>query len=271
MQVRLGFAVAAHLEPEILIVDEVLSVGDASFQARCLGRMEEIGVGGRTVIFVSHNMPSVLRLCSRAILLDQGHVLSDGPTHEVVRAYLESDLGRTSERRWSANDAPGDGIAKLRSVRVVPPNGGSAEEIDIREAVDIEVRYWSESPGGLRPSVNLHVFNDEGICLFVTNDFNDRETWSRRRHPGMVTSTCHIPGNYLAEGRIIVTAAVSTYDPTTVHAIERDAIAFHVVDRSVGDGARGPYAGHWPGVVRPFLPWTVHLDGKTGTGGSSGE
>ena len=121
MQVRLGFAVAAHLETEILFVDEVLAVGDAEFQKKCLGKMSEIGQAGRTVIFVSHSMPAMLRLCDRAILLDQGRVVTAGPTHAVVRTYLESDLGRTSERRWDdPATAPGDDVARLRSVPGAP-------------------------------------------------------------------------------------------------------------------------------------------------------
>ena len=265
MQVRLGFAVAAHLEPEILLVDEVLAVGDADFQRKCLGKMSEIGEGGRTVIFVSHSMPAVLRLCPRAILLDRGRVHSHGPTHEVVREYLESDLGTTSERVWaSPGDAPGDAVARLKSVRVLPFGGGSqTDEVDIRRAIDVEVEYWSEVPGGLRPSVNLHFFNDAGTCLFVSNDWNDRSWWTRTRTPGLVRARCRIPGNFLAEGRILVTAAVSTYNPTQVHAIERDAVAFHVVDRSEGDGTRGVYANEWPGVIRPMLEWHVETTETT--------
>jgi lipopolysaccharide transport system ATP-binding protein len=258
MQVRLGFAVAAHLEPEILFVDEVLAVGDAAFQAKCLGRLEEIGASGRTVIFVSHSIPAMLRLCSRAILLEKGKVVTQGATGDVVRTYLETDLGRTGGRRWtSPEDAPGDSVAKLKSVRVVPTNGASPDEIEIRQAIDIEVEYWSRASGKLRPFVNLHFFNDQGVCLFVSADWNDRDWSAREREPGVVTATCHIPGNFLAEGRVIVTAAVSTDNPVTVHAIERDAIAFEVVDRSQGDGVRGPMANDWPGVVRPMLAWSV--------------
>jgi lipopolysaccharide transport system ATP-binding protein len=260
MQVRLGFAVAAHLEPEILFVDEVLAVGDAAFQAKCLGRLEAIGQSGRTVMFVSHSMPSILRLCQRALLLDRGGVVAHGPTHEVVRTYLESDLGRTSERRWdSPKEAPGDEVARLSSIRVVPAEGSSADEVDIRQPLAIEVRYWSEAPADRRPFANLHFFNDEGVCLFVSSDFNDRAWWSTPREAGLVTATCHIPGNFLAEGRVIVTAAVSSLDPTVVHAIERDAVAFQVVDRSEGDGVRGPYVNHLPGVVRPMLAWSASV------------
>jgi lipopolysaccharide transport system ATP-binding protein len=258
MKVRLGFAVAAFLEPEILFIDEVLAVGDAEFQKKCLGKMSEIGEGGRTVIFVSHSMPAILRLCNRAILLDRGRVVVDGPTHQAVKRYLESGPGRTSSREWTDQaTAPGDDVARLKSVRVVPAGGGPAEEIDIRRGIDIEVEYWTRASGELRPSVNLHFYNDEGVCLFINNDWNDRRWWSSSRRPGLVRAVCRIPGNFLAEGRVIVTSVVSTYNPTIVHAIEREAVAFVVVDRSEGDGVRGVFANEFPGVVRPMLEWHV--------------
>jgi lipopolysaccharide transport system ATP-binding protein len=256
MKVRLGFAVAAFLEPEILLIDEVLAVGDAEFQKKCLGKMSEIGAGGRTVIFVSHSMPAILRLCDRGILLDRGRVIVDGPTYEAVRRYLESGPGRTTSREWTdRTSAPGDEVARLRSVRVIPADGGSAEEVDIRRPVDVEVEYWTDSPGGLRPSVNLHFYNDEGVCLFINNDWNNRDWWRSSRRPGLVRSVCHLPGNFLAEGRVIVTVAVATYNPTVVHAIEREAVAFLVVDRSEGDGVRGEFTNDYPGAVRPMLEW----------------
>jgi lipopolysaccharide transport system ATP-binding protein len=258
MQVRLAFAVAAHLEPEILLIDEVLAVGDADFQKKCLGKMSEMGQAGRTVVFVSHSMSAVLRLCDRAVLLHQGRVVTAGPTHEVVRSYLESDLGRTGERRWESRlGAPGDEVARLRSVRVVPSKGGPPEEIDIRHSVEIEVKYWSDAPGSLRPSVGLHFYNDEGVCLFSSQDWTDRKAWNRQRDPGLVRATCRIPGNFLAEGRVVVTVFVATFDPVVNHAEARDAVAFQVVDRSEGDAVRGTYGNEWPGVVRPFLEWHV--------------
>jgi lipopolysaccharide transport system ATP-binding protein len=258
MQVRLGFAVAAHLDPEILFIDEVLAVGDAEFQKKCLGKMSELGSGGRTIMFVSHSMPAMLRLCEKAILLDHGRVVTSGPTHAVVRAYLESDLGRTSERRWDdPSTAPGDDVARLRSIRVVPAQGGQGDEVDITEPLDIEVEYWSAGSGNLRPSVNVHVFNGEGICLFAVDDSSNAGWRSIPRQPGLIRSACRIPGNFLAEGRITLNVAVATYNPTHGHAVERDAIAFQVVDRTEGNGVRGEYAGEWPGVVRPMLDWTV--------------
>jgi lipopolysaccharide transport system ATP-binding protein len=258
MKVRLGFAVAAFLEPEILLIDEVLAVGDADFQKKCLGKMSEIGAGGRTIIFVSHSMPAVTRLCDRAILLDHGGVVVDGPTSDVVRRYLESDLGRMNERRWEdPTRAPGDDVARLRSVRVVGPDGRAADELDIRQPVDIEIEYSSDSPGTLRPAANLHLLNEDGVLIFHSGDTSNREWTKKPRKPGIVRSTMRIPGNFLAEGQFTITVALSTYNPTVIHALEEDAVAFHVVDRSKGDGVRGEWANDYPGVVRPMLDWTV--------------
>jgi lipopolysaccharide transport system ATP-binding protein len=201
-------------------------------------------------------MPSILRLCTRAILLDHGRIVTEGPTHDAVRLYLESELGTSSERRWTdPASAPGDDVARLRSVRVVPVDGGSADEIDIRQPVDIEVEYWTSAADDLRPSANLAFYNDEGVCLFISNDWEGREVLEAGKGPRIVRSTCRIPGNFLAEGRVLVTAAVSTFNPAVAHALERDAVAFQVVDRSHGDGVRGEATNEWPGVVRPMLAW----------------
>ena len=142
MYVRLAFSVAAHLEPEILLVDEVLAVGDAEFQARCLGRMEDFGATGRTVLFVSHNMQAVAQLCDRAILLDGGTVVLDGPSEEVVAHYLQTTAGAGSSKTWPDLDsAPGDDVVRLRGVRVVDPDGETADYVDVRRPVGIELSF----------------------------------------------------------------------------------------------------------------------------------
>ncbi len=124
MSVRLAFAVAAHLEPEILLVDEVLAVGDAEFQRRCLGRMEDLSDSGRTVVFVSHQMQAVAQLCDRAILLEKGRVELDGPSGDVVAQYLQGSGGSGSTRSWpDPTTAPGNDLVRLRSVRVVDEDG----------------------------------------------------------------------------------------------------------------------------------------------------
>jgi lipopolysaccharide transport system ATP-binding protein len=259
MYLRLAFSVAAHLQADVLLVDEVLAVGDAEFQKKCLGRMAEIGATGRTVLFVSHSMPSLLRLCRRIVLLDRGGVVADGEAHEVVRTYLDTGLATSAERVWQGpDDAPGDKVARLKSVRVRTEAGGVVEDVDIRQPIGVEVMYWhlTDDPD-LRPSVNVHLINQDGVVLFASNDFNDREWERQERSPGVIRATCWIPGNFLAEGRVHVLAAVSTYNPTVVHALEPDAVAFQVSDRSTGDGVRGEYVGDWPGVVRPMLRWSI--------------
>ena len=131
--------------------------------------------------------------------------------------------------------------------------------MDIRRPVEIEVEYWQLRDGdGIRPSVNLHISNEDGVLLFATNDSTNLEWRTAARQEGLVRAACLVPGNFLAEGRHLVLAAVSSYNPTRVHALEADAVAFQVVDRSTGDGVRGEYGSEWPGVVRPMLDWQIH-------------
>ena len=258
MYMRLAFSVAAHLEPEILLVDEVLAVGDADFQKKCLGRMEEFGGTGRTVLFVSHSMPSVLRLCPRVILLDDGHLTADGNGSHVVEEYMGRGSGG-AEREWpDISTAPGDDRVRLKSVRVVNASGEPTPEIDIREPVFVEVDYWNLSRDpDFRAFANIHFFNAEGTYLFISGDTNNM-TWRRQpRRAGLVRTRCRVPGNFFAEGGVFITAAVSSLDPTVIHAIENDAVAFHVMDPSEGDGVRGEWAGEFPGVVRPMLEWQL--------------
>lgn len=256
MYLRLAFAVAAHLEPEILIVDEVLAVGDASFQRKCMNQMQNVGQQGRTVLLVSHNMPAISRLCQRVILIDGGRVLRDGPSHKVVSEYLSSGMGTTAEREWTdMNKAPGNDIVRLRAVRVCTEDNQPAEAIDIRRPVGIEMEFDVLKPGQVLVP-NYHVLNEEGVYVFVASD-HDPNWWRRPRPTGRYVSTAWIPGNFLAEGTLIIGAAVSTMDPVTIHFWERDAVSFQVVDSLDGDSARGDYAGRMPGIVRPLLKWTT--------------
>lgn len=259
MYVRLAFAVAAHLEPEILLVDEVLAVGDASFQKKCLSKMQNVGEEGRTVLFVSHNMPAVTRLCQRTILLDTGSVIYDGPSPQVVNTYLRSGIGTTAERVWpEINKAPGSDIVRLLAVRVRTEDGKIADAVDIRKPVGIEMEFEVLKPGHVLVP-NYHFFNEEGINVFIANDHDPN--WQRHpRSKGRYSSTAWIPGNLLSEGNMIVGAAISTMDPIKVHFFERDAVAFQIVDSLDGDSARGDYAGPYPGVVRPLLRWTTKFD-----------
>ncbi len=254
MYLRLAFSVAAHLEPDILIVDEVLAVGDASFQRKCLGKMSEVAGEGRTVLFVSHNMDAITRLCGRAMMLSEGAIVRDGPAAEVISFYLTSDLGSTSSRSWDdIGTAPGDQAVKIRSIRMRDEAGSTSQEFDIRKPIGAEVEFDVLEEGWvLQP--NVAVTSGEGVRLFTTIDLNP--AWrSTARPTGRFRSTVWIPGNFLAEGAHTVSVAISTFNPTVVHLLQTDVVSFHVYDPMEGDSARGDHAGSMGGVVRPLLTW----------------
>jgi len=255
MYLRLAFAVAAHLDPEILLVDEVLAVGDARFQRKCLSKMEDVRESGRTVIFVSHNMPAITRLCPRTLLLEAGAVLFDGPSHEAVNIYLGSGTSTNAAREWKdIATAPGNNIIRLSAVRVRTEDGEICESIDIRSAVGVEMEF-QVLEGGHVLVPTFQFINQEGVCVFTVIEHDPQ--WRRRPRPaGRFVTTAWIPGNFFAEGALIISASVATFEPARVHFHERDIVAFHVIDSLEGNAARGDFAGQFPGVVRPILNWT---------------
>lgn len=259
MYVRLAFAVAAHLEPDILVIDEVLAVGDAAFQKQCLGKMQEVSRTGRTILFVSHNMPAVTRLCQRALLLANGAVVQDGPAEQVVARYLTSELGTTALREWASDDpaAPGNEWVRLSAVRVVDEHGHTVESVDVRRPVGIEIAF--EVKRGEQPFVpGIALMNDQGSAVFSAMDTDPR--WRQPCEPGRYTSTAWIPGNLLNEGTIVASIALGTFTPggkTLRHATANDAVAFQVIDPGEGGTARGDYAGVWSAPVRPLLDWVT--------------
>jgi len=256
MRVRLAFAVAAHLEPEILIVDEVLAVGDAEFQKKCLNKMEAVGKEGRTVLFVSHNMAAITRLCQRGILLSAGSIIDDGDAHSIVSSYLTSGLGTTSAREWSnSDDAPGDESVRLKSIRIVNADGSVSGGFDIRKPIALQMEYdVLASDKTLMPYFRLA--NDEGVVIFSTIDQDFR--WHQEpRPPGRYVSTAWIPGNFLSEGMVYVTPAMRTKDRNYKPFVLTDAIAFNVIDTMEGGSARGEWAGGLIGAVRPKLDWAT--------------
>jgi lipopolysaccharide transport system ATP-binding protein len=258
MYLRLAFSVAAHLEPEVLLVDEVLAVGDARFQRKCLDKMEDVGREGRTVLFVSHNMPAVTRLCPRTVLLDGGALLKDGPSAQVVSTYLSSGVGSTAQREWpDPAKAPGNEIVRLRAVRARNEAGEVSDAVDIRQTLGVEVEFDVLTAGHVL-APNLHFYNEEGILLFILGDSDP--AWKDVPRPaGRYCSTAWIPGNFLAEGTLIVSAAVTTVTPLTVHFFERDAVAVQVVDTVEGGSVRGDFTGPIPGMVRPLMKWTTRV------------
>ncbi|HZH91682.1 MAG TPA: ABC transporter ATP-binding protein [Pyrinomonadaceae bacterium] len=270
MYVRLAFSVAVHLEPEILIMDEVLAVGDAAFQQKCLDKMHAIRQHGRTIFFVSHSMTAVTRLCRRVILLHEGRIVSEGEPQTVVNDYLSASWNIAAEREWlNGADAPGNDVVRLSRVRVLDTAGKPATVFDIRHPVRIEITYDVLAGGHvLTPHVEFH--NDVGVSAFGSHDTG--EEWRRRpRDAGRYSSIITLPGNMLSEGTLRAHIAVMSHMPqTTLHAQARNAVAFQVIDSQQGDSARGDYIGPMSGVVRPLLAWaTMRLDAQPPRGRSA--
>jgi lipopolysaccharide transport system ATP-binding protein len=258
MYVRLAFSVAAHLEPEILLVDEVLAVGDAEFQQRCLGRMEDFSGTGRTVLFVSHNMQTINQLCERTIWLDGGTIVADGDPSDVVTQYLmHSSYTSGSEISWPDDEsAPGDDLARLLAARIVDENWNTVDTIDVRDPVGIEIRYRVLRKG---PPVfaKIRVHDRRDAIAFNAMDIAPHAEESST--PGVYAATAWIPGNILNEGTTSVDIAVCTLHAPKLHqrAQQYEAISFGVVDPGDGDSARGRFTGQLSGAMRPLLDWTV--------------
>jgi len=259
MYVRLAFAVAAHLEPEILLVDEVLAVGDIPFQKKCLGKMSDIAKGGRTIVFVSHNMQAIKKLCSRVIILDKGRIVMDGIADEGIAKYLGEGIGLKGERDWSnIESAPGDGVVRLVSARVLDKNGDMCVNYDVQEQVDIQIEYRVLEEGH-----HLHTHfsftNEIGQTIFVSKDNLD-SPWKDAVCPiGSYRAICHIPGNFLNEGEFSVYCAITTVGMGNLgHVSEQDLVIFKVSDKMDRGGVRGNYPLHWDtGGVRPRLSWVI--------------
>lgn len=262
MHLRLAFAVAAHLEPEIVLVDEVLAVGDAEFQKKCLGKMGDIGRQGRTVLLVSHNMGAINSLCKRSLLLRHGSTVLDGDTADVIPAYLESAHERGGEVAWGdVHSAPGNHRIRLRSVQILSEDGRVRHEFGVNENIFIRIRYQN-----LKEGQKLHVFvflKDETGSVVMqsanvpSENLGVDEWYDRPRPPGIFQTVCRIPPDLLNVERTYI---------VDVHALdemrgkgdfyEENALSFKVLD----SGTRAHH-GTWAGVVRPRLTWSTEFLG----------
>lgn len=266
MHVRLAFSVAAHLEPEILIADEVLAVGDAAFQRKCLGKMGDVAKEGRTVLFVSHNMSVISRLCPRTILLAGGKVVTDGPTTHVIAEYLRRESEAGGQRLWDDRSAaPGNDRVRLRAVRVIS-QGRVAPQVDIDKPTSIEVDFQNAAEGLKNLFVNIYLLDAGGNTVLSTASVPAAnqvpEEWYAKPHPvGTYRATCTIPANFLNEGRYFINAYVVTLGPLQIEAKAEQTLSFEVFDtgemREPGGGA------NWPGAVRVRLPWVTEFMGTT--------
>jgi lipopolysaccharide transport system ATP-binding protein len=260
MYMKLAFAVAAHLEPEILVVDEVLAVGDVAFQKKCLGKMREVGRDGRTVLLVSHNMPSIVNLCQRAMLIEKGKVVVDGPVSGVVERYLASNGSKAGEVVWDEPAvAPGNDLVRMHAVRVYQKKGLPTEDIAINKDVFFELDYWVLRGGEwvypvvlIKDTMGTHLlstFHHNGVSL-------TRDPWAHRPHPvGLYRSTCCIPGNLLNDRTYVVHVHIGKDNVCQVEL--EDVLRFHVHDTgSMGE----EYLGTWAGpLIRPRLAWSTEL------------
>lgn len=251
MYVRLAFAVAAHLDSEILIIDEVLAVGDTAFQKKCLKKMEGVAKGGRTVLFVSHNMSAVSSLCNRAILLYKGKIVADGKTSQVVNEYLSSESSSSSEVSWSFEDAPGSELMKFKSIKAINRQGEISPNIKANEPVDIEMEFWCLKKTRITPS--LHLYNQLGVLLFYTSNLHDNAWGQKEYEPGLYKCSCRIPANLLDEGTYSVNAYLSSDVQQPADAVKEPAVFFRVYESSIGKNVYMP--GQWLALIRPVLTW----------------
>ncbi|RIK75635.1 ABC transporter ATP-binding protein [candidate division KSB1 bacterium] len=253
MYVRLAFAVAAHLEPEILVVDEVLAVGDAAFQKKCLGKMGEVAKQGRTVLFVSHSMPSIIRLCYQAIWVDAGHIKFEGPTNGVVAAYLSDGTSATGERTWSdIAKSPGDNRIRLLAVRVNDDEGNTKSTLDNQHPFYIEIEY--QILKRLPPMrIVFTLSTNDGLDIFTSTDMADPAWAERFRLPGRYVSRCRIPDNFLIAGNYILRVGADIPFIEILFTCN-NALSFELMKTG---GISGRFPEKWAGIICPRLSWSV--------------
>jgi homopolymeric O-antigen transport system ATP-binding protein len=255
MFVRLAFAVAAHLEPEILVVDEVLAVGDAEFQRKSLGKMGDVAQQGRTVLFVSHNMSSILRLTQETIVLEQGRLAMRAPSAEAVDYYLSAGDARAGEKTWRTEEIPPD-AAPFRPValRLLDRNGRTVETIRSVEPFAVEMEYFLDAPlTGLRIGIYLNSTRGEQVLTSFDTDDNDRFEKFTSRPAGHYFSRCELPKDFLNSGRYVLGVNASSYRIRR-YFMDEKALAFNV-DVSGAPGKQ--WSEPRPGVLRPRLEWKI--------------
>lgn len=259
MYVRLAFAVASHLEPEILLVDEVLAVGDIAFQKKCLGRMETVTGEGRTVLFVSHNMAVIAGLCNRAILLNAGEIEAEGAADGVVHEYFAAASGGSGAEFRAAGAGQGRGsAATLEAARVFDHDNRSRRTFDLAEAVFLEMEFRVHDPAPHLYVPYFHFFSESGRYTFVSNAGGLEPIG-----PGLYRATCHIPEGLLNDRTYFVGAALtqSKGDDYEICFFEKSALSFIVTEDIHANPDRYGWGGEMPGVMRPKLEWTIEKFG----------
>ena len=252
MYVRLAFAVAAHLEPDVLIIDEVLAVGDIEFQKKCLGKMKEVTGQGRTVLFVSHNLTSVNSLCDRCLLLEHGKTVKEGLTKDVTQLYFGvSGSHRTdgSILAFADGGEPGDEVAQLMAARMIDRTGSPTYAPSIYDDFGIQIDFRI-----LRDSVPfvilVHIYS-EGQCAFMSMPA-ELPSFDK----GVYRAIVWLPSHLLNEGFYDLKISGMTMNPQVLHFGEEQAIYFYVSE-DIHDPSRHGYVHKLAGVVRPQLQWNL--------------
>jgi len=249
MYVRLAFAVAAHLEPEILIVDEVLAVGDAEFQSKCIGKMKEASLQkGKTILFVSHNMEAQRNLCQRVIALNRGRIMDIGKPEAVIAGYLRSESSQYLQQLFeSPDEAPGNDTIRMRRVQLIPGYRNQSGVIDIRTPLEIQFECWFHTDNDSDLMVSIQLYSAAGDCIFET------VSPKKRFGNGLIEGVCHIPGHFLNDGSYYVSIAFMKNFATRLYCFE-SCLSFDVEDyRENSD-----WYGKWNGQVRPDFPVVLH-------------
>ncbi|MEI6491216.1 MAG: ABC transporter ATP-binding protein [Verrucomicrobiota bacterium] len=245
MYVRLAFAVAAHLEPEILIVDEVLAVGDAEFQKKCIGKMKDVAGQGRTVLFVSHNMTAVQSLCQKALLLAHGRLADSGSARDMIVGYLKQAQGTSEGQQWTEPDAaPGNHIIRIKRVSILPDDDTPGNILSMQTPLRIETDFWVIQ-GGERTHLTYHLLNDQGITVLTSG------CAAAVREPGLYRASFGIPASLLNSGGYFLKLLIVENENQVTYENEGIA-AFEVQDTAERKQA---YMGREPGVVQPPLKW----------------
>ncbi len=256
MQMRLAFSVAAHLESEILLIDEVLAVGDLAFQKKCLGKMEEVSRSeGRTILFVTHNLDSLRKFCDNTLLLDSGKLIGKGKTGEMITRYVQHHLATQATREWATTAETGKQPAKLIRAYLHDENNNVVSRFDTTEKIGISMEYEI-----LKENVafthGINVYNQENANIFNSHDVKTALEQAKRGR-GNYRATAWIPGNLLPEGIFTIGLALFLPNPVDILAHEKEALSFEVFTDFSKLSARGNYADEFPGYVRPLLQWDL--------------
>lgn len=251
MYTRLAFSVAAMLEPDVLLVDEVLAVGDAAFQKRSMGKMESVAREGRTILFVSHNLIAMQSLCNRAIWLDQGRIVLEGSPTEVSSRYLEVSNGLVTEQLWEESAAaPGTDKVRLRRAAIHPVGGETSDLTTVHTPIELEFEFWNQVPE-TKLHLSIVVFNEEGAVLFCSTPFHEPIWFGRPMPQGLYRSVCAIPGDLLNSGSHRVTLHV--IENGTQEIYRHDGILNFEIHDDIS--LREHWFGKWGGAFRPNLEW----------------